>query len=283
VHDLQHRHLPECFSDRVMTWRERWYPAAMQHATMIATSAAWVKDDIVKQYGITPAKIRVVHAASPIGAYRLPDPAEREVIRRKLGAPEAFALYPALTYQHKNHVRLLEAVARLRDRYHVTVPVVCPGKKKLYWPTIRERRDALGLQEQVIFPGFVEPHELRALYAMARCVVFPSLFEGAGLPVLEAITEGVALAAADVPSVREYAGDAALYFDPHSVDAIASAMHTLWDRPNLRRALAEAGRERSARFSPVRMADDYRVLYAELASRPGGPPRPRRPSLFQNA
>jgi len=283
VHDLQHRHLPECFSDRLMTWRERWYPAAMQHATIIATGAAWIRDDIVRQYGVSADKIRVVHAASPIAAYRLPDAAEREAIRRKLGAPETFALYPALTYQHKNHVRLLEAVARLRDRYHVVVPVVCPGKKKLHWRAIRERRDALGLHDQVIFPGFVEPHELRALYAMARCVVFPSLFEGAGLPALEAIAEGVALAAADLPSLREYVGDAALYFDPHSVDSIASAMHTLWDRPNLRRALADAGRDRSVRFSPARMAADYRAVYAELASRPGPPPRPRRPPLFQNA
>jgi hypothetical protein len=109
-----------------------------------------VRDDIVRQYAVSPAKIRVVHAASPIGAYRLPEAAEREVIRRKVGAPEAFALYPALTYQHKNHVRLLEAVARLRDRYHVTVPVVVRGRRNSTG-TIRDGA-TLGLQDQVIFP-----------------------------------------------------------------------------------------------------------------------------------
>jgi glycosyltransferase involved in cell wall biosynthesis len=273
VHDLQHRHLPEFFPPSQLAWREEWYPQAMAHATIVVTDAEWGREDIIRQYGVSPAKVKVVPLASPIRDYRQPTADDCADLRRRLALPDEFALYPALTYGHKNHLRLLDAIAQLRDRHGVTVPVVCPGRKKLHWPVIRTRWAQLGLTSQVTFPGFVTAHDLRALYRMARLVVFPSLFEGAGLPVLEALVEGVPLACSALPPIREYAGTAARYFDPLSVDEIALTVRDLWQSEDLRRDLRHKGLVRGAEFSPARLAGAYRDLYRLAAGRSVSGPR----------
>lgn len=268
LHDLQHRHFPEFFAADQLAWRERAYPAAIEHARVVVTDCEWGRADIIRQYGADPAKVKVVLLASPIRSYREPTAEVGHALRTTLGLPADFALYPALTYGHKNHIRLLEAVAALRDQHGVVVSVVCPGRQKLHWPVIRKRLEELRLNRQVIFPGFVPADTLRLLYRMARLVVFPSLFEGAGLPVLEALSEGTPLACSDIPAVREYAGTAALFFDPTSVDEIAATIAEVWQDDELRLDLAERGVLRSLQFSPERMADDYADLY-RLAAAPG--------------
>ena len=261
VHDLQHRHLPEFFSDTQLAWREEWYPAAMAHANIVVTDCEWGRQDIIKQYGVDPAKVRTVLIASPIHAYPPMTATDREQVRLRHGLPSDFALYPALTYGHKNHERLLEAVARLRDKADLRVHVVCPGRQTLHWPVIRRRLHELGLTDQVMFPGFIAERDLRALYGLAKFMIFPTLFEGAGLPALEALAEGLPLAASDIPAVREYAGPAAQYFDPLSVDAIAESLRDLWHDADRRGDLRDRGRIRARLFSPARMASEYRELY----------------------
>jgi glycosyltransferase involved in cell wall biosynthesis len=263
LHDLQHRHFPQFFSQEQLAWRERLYPAAIAHASVVVTDCAWGRDDIIRQYGVDPARVKVVMLASPIRAYPSPTPIVCTDVRRRLALRSTFALYPALTYEHKNHVRLLEAVAMLRDEFGLRVQLVCPGYRTLHWPVVRKRLDDLRLSDQVIFPGFVNATTLRALYAMARLVVFPSLFEGAGLPVLEALSEGTPLVCSDIPGVREYAGTAARFFDPASVEAIAEAVRQTWCDADARLDLAERGALRAQMFSPEQMAAEYADLYRE--------------------
>lgn len=270
IHDLQHRHLPQLFAADQLAWRERAYPEAMAHASLVVTDCEWGREDIIRQYGIDPRKVRTVMLASPIGGYGDPTPLDCHTLRRRLGLPASFALYPALTYGHKNHVRLLEAIAHLRDVHGVKIHLVCPGQLKLHWPVIRKAWHKLGLTDQVRFPGFLPAGELRALYRMARLAVFPSLIEGAGLPVLEAMSEGVPLAASDIPAVREYAGDAALLFDPYSVAHIVGVLLEIWEDDDRLRDLADRGRRRSAQFSIERMAREYRALYHEAAGSASG-------------
>jgi glycosyltransferase involved in cell wall biosynthesis len=261
LHDLQHRHFPEFFSPAQLAWREHVYPEAVAHARVVVTDCEWGRDDLVRQYAADPAKVKVVHLASPIRSYQPPTDSQCREVRRRLCLPERFALYPALTYGHKNHVRLLEAVAQLRDRQSEPVPLVCPGQQKLHWPVVRKRLEELHLEDQVVFPGFVSDADLRAMYRLARLVVFPSLFEGAGLPVLEALSEGTPLACSDIPAVREYAGGAARFFDPTSVDEIAEAIADVWRDADLRLDLAERGSLQAAQFSPDRMAAEYADAY----------------------
>lgn len=267
IHDLQHRHYPQFFNWQHLAWRETVYPTAFSHAQAIATVSHFVKDDIVQQYGVDPLKVYVIHSASPSDAY---GPISEEVmvsVKRKFRLPEMFALYPALTYEHKNHIRLLSAIALLRDRYGLIVNLVCTGRLKLFWPNIKKELYKLKLQDQVRFLGFVSPTELRALYHLCQFVIFPSLFEGAGLPLLEAFREGTPVACSDIPALREYAGGAAFFFDPTSVESIAEAIRRMNADAQLLSKLREQSANRIRPFTWERTAKIYRAIYRKVAGR----------------
>jgi glycosyltransferase involved in cell wall biosynthesis len=208
----------------------------------------------------------VIHAGSPTEAY---GPVSEETIaevRARLRLPREFMLYPALTYEHKNHVRLLEAVALLRD-CGTTVNLVCTGTRALFWPTIRRRVRELRLGDHVRFAGFVSTLDLTALYRTCQFVIFPSLFEGAGLPLLEAFREGVPIACSDIPALREYGGDAALFFDPTDVESMAQAIGRMSSDPGLGFCLRSRGADQIRRFNWERAAMMNRAVYRMVAGR----------------
>ncbi len=267
-HDLQHLHFPEFFTTEDYAKRERLYPDACRSAAAVVVESRWIKDDIVGQYGIDPDKIHVVLWGAPTEAYEPPLVDAVVRLRHELRLPDSFALYPAQTWAHKNHVRLAQALRLLRDREGIRVDVVCTGTKNAHWPTIKREVERLGLEDQMRFLGFVSPQTLRGLYAAAQFLVFPSLFEGGGFPILEAFYEGTPVTCSNVTSLPEYAGDAALLFDPASVDQIASAMHRLALEPDLRSALRDKGSMRIERFTWERAATGYRAIYRSVA---GGP------------
>jgi glycosyltransferase involved in cell wall biosynthesis len=267
-HDLQHLHYPQFFAEEQIAWREATYRAGCSLADAVAAESRWVKEDIVRQYGTIPDKIHVIPRGSPTELYDPPTDTVLASTRHKLDLPEAFALFPAQTWPHKNHVRLLEAVALLRDRDGVRVNLVCTGRKNDFWPVIRKRIRSLRLHDRVRFPGYVSAGELRALYRLAEFVVFPSLFEGGGFPILEAFHEGTPVACADVTSLPEYGGDAVLLFDPTSVQSIAQALVRMRAEPDLRAELSEKGSSRISQFTWEQTARQYRALYRVLAGRP---------------
>ncbi len=163
VHDLQHRHFPAFFSKRHLAWREAAYPAAMAHATMVVADSNFVRDDIVRQYGVPADKVVTIPLASSLGVHQRPSRELCERLRQRWQLPDAFALYPAMTNEHKNHARLLDAVATLRDQGRI-VQVVCSGKQAHVWPAIQRRLRELRLEDQVRFTGFI------ALRRTARAV-----------------------------------------------------------------------------------------------------------------
>ncbi|MEM2045740.1 MAG: glycosyltransferase family 1 protein [Candidatus Bathyarchaeia archaeon] len=268
IHDLQHRHYPEFFNRRHLMWRETVYPAAFRHARAIAAVSRYVRKDVIEQYGVDLYKVYAIPSASPTACYQPVSNHTLTNVQRKFRLPSAFMLYPALTYQHKNHVRLLEAIALLRNRDGFAVNLVCTGQLKHFWPSIKKQVRELKLQNQVRFLGFVSATELRALYRLAQFVIFPSLFEGAGLPLLEAFREGTPVACSDIPAFREYGGDAVYFLDPTSVESIAKAIRCMASDTQLRTCLREKGASRIRLFSWERTAKMYRALYRKVAGRP---------------
>jgi len=264
-HDLQHLHYPQFFDETQIAWREAVYREGCRLAQAVAAESEWVKQDIVRQYGTHPDKIHVVPRGSPTELYQPPSTEVLAGTKRNLDLPSTFALYPAQTWPHKNHVRLLEAVALLRDRDGVRIDLVCTGRQNDFWPVIRRRIKDLRLGDRVRFTGYVSAIELRATYRLAEFVVFPSLFEGGGFPVLEAFYEGAAVACADVTSLPEYGGDAVLWFDPTSVQSIAGALARMRAEPDLRLRLIERGSARILQFTWEQTARRYRSLYRRLA------------------
>jgi glycosyltransferase involved in cell wall biosynthesis len=188
-------------------------------------------------------------------------------IVHKFRLPLSFSFYPAQTWEHKNHLRLLEALALLRDRNGLEIHLVCTGKQNDFWRIIKKRVYELRLQNQVHFLGFVDATELRALYHLAQFVIHPSLFEGGGLPILEGFREGAPVACSNVTSLPEYAGDAALYFDPTSVESIADALCRMTTDVDLRESLRQRGVARVRQFTWERTAKTYRALYRKVAGK----------------
>jgi glycosyltransferase involved in cell wall biosynthesis len=162
-------------------------------------------------------------------------------------------------------LQLLEALALLRARDNLIVNLICTGAQNEFYRVVAQRVRALQLETQVRFLGFVEPAELRTLYHLAQFVIHPSLFEGGGLPILEAFNEGAPVACANTTSLPEYAGDAALYFDSTSVENIADAAKQMITDAALRASLRERGHARVQSFTWERTARMYRALYRKIA------------------
>ena len=266
-HDLQHLHLPEFFSPAEIANREARYRALCDQASIVTLMSAWGRDDIVARYGLPPEKVRVVPGAAAIEAYEPPTDGDLAAARDRLRLPDRFALYPAKAWPHKNHLRLVSALKILRDR-GVEVPVVLTGAQGGREIPVLAEADALGVSDLVHFVGFVTTDELSALYRMARMMVFPSLFEGWGLPVLEAMAANLALACSTVTCLPAITCGAAELFDPTDPDAIAGAVARVWQDDGLRKRLIADGRARAACFSWDRSARIFRACYRELSGRP---------------
>jgi glycosyltransferase involved in cell wall biosynthesis len=267
-HDLQHLHFPQYFTPAVIAWRETIYPAGCHLAHTVVTGSHWVKDDVVRHYGVDPTKVQIIPWAAPTQAYPAPSPSMLTAVEAKYGLQQPFAFYPAMTWAHKNHLRLLDALASLSDREGLAVRLVCTGyQQPSHWPRIEEHLRTTDLNGQVRFLGMVPPEDLRAIYRLSQFVIVPTLFEAASGPVFEAWQEGVPVACSTVTSLPEQAGDAALLFDPYSVEAIADAVRRMATDEDLRAELARRGARRLRDFSWERTAKAYRAVYRRAARR----------------
>jgi glycosyltransferase involved in cell wall biosynthesis len=263
-HDLQHLHLPDLFSPWIRKRREAIYRAHCERAAAVVTMSSWGRRDFIERYGLPEEKVWVVPGASVLPEYPAPSPSDLEDIRARLSLPDAFLLYPAQPWPHKNHELLLEALALVRERTGATIPLVCSGAPAGHFHQVRDRAIELGLEATTIFPGFVDPKELRGLYELATALVFPSRFEGWGLPVCEAFSAGLPVASSTSTGLPDLVGDAGLLFDPDSVEEIADATERLWTDEGLRRDLAERGRGRSELFSWDHTARLFRAHYRRI-------------------
>jgi len=187
--------------------------------------------------------------------------------RVRLGLPDQFWLYVSHTYRHKNHVRLVEALGEVKTRGGSCWPLVLRGDPRDGEPELERAIDRLGLSQDVIRLPPLNYADLPALYSAASAFVFPSTFEGIGLPVVEAMACGCPTAVADLPSVREYAGDAALYYDSQSARSIADAMMLLQNNESLRMELRRRGELRSGIHSAVRVIGRLLAFYRDASRR----------------
>jgi glycosyltransferase involved in cell wall biosynthesis len=266
-HDLQHLHLPELFSGWERARRETIYRTHCERAAVVVAMTSWGRRDFVDSYELPPEKVRVVPGGSVLHEYPAPTEGDLDRLRERLSLADAFLLYPAQTWPHKNHELLLEALARVRDETGATMPLVCPGKQTRHYRRIRELVDELGLAESVSFPGFVSSLELRGLYELATGLVFPSRFEGWGLPVCEAFDAGLPVASSTATGLPDVVGDAGLLFDPDDVTGMAAQLSRLWTDPHLRDDLRERGRKRAAQFSFDHTARLFRAHYRQVGHR----------------
>jgi glycosyltransferase involved in cell wall biosynthesis len=251
VHDLIYARFPEAHSGIRDKGMKVLVPAAIRRSDRVIVDSQSTRGDLIALLGVPDGRIDVVPLG--LGAVRraaaLSEPETRA--RFELGErPVVLSL--SAKRPHKNLLSLLGALARLPPESRPVA--VLPGYPTAHEAELRERARALELAGDVRFPAWVSAAELEGLWALTRAFVYPSLYEGFGLPVLEAMARGVPVACSDASSLPEVAGDAALLFDPHDEPAIAVALSRLLDDRSLREQLRTRGLARAAQFTWERTA-----------------------------
>jgi glycosyltransferase involved in cell wall biosynthesis len=270
-HDLQHIHYPQFFTASQLAWRDVIYRAACRLSKAIIVNSQWIKDDVVAQFALPQDRVQVIPEAAPTHFMPAIADADRAKTLERYGLNGKFALYPNNTWPHKNHQRLVEAIAWLRDKKDIRVQLACTGARhEASWPSLEARVRELGLGDQVKFLGFVSEAELRALYQTARCVIVASLFEANSLPIFEAWAEGTPVASSNVTALPEQVGDAGLLFDPNDPVSIGEAVARIFRDDALCVDLIEKGKRRLADFDWTLTAKAYRAVYRKASGRPLG-------------
>jgi glycosyltransferase involved in cell wall biosynthesis len=270
VHDVIQLVLPEY----QMLARQRVYfglvTRALRRATAIITVSECSRRDLIRTVGVPGERVFVVENAIPEGLHTVRDPAALEAIRARYGLGERFVLYLGANDLRKNLDRLIRAYAALPARVRDAHQLVVAGRQwprdhPLY-PDPRRVVRELGLEDRVVFTGGVPEEEKATLLSAATVFAFPSLYEGFGLPVLEAMACGTPVLTANGSSLPEVTGDAALLVDPTDVAAIGRGLAELLESPERRCELAERGLERAGRYRWAQVAERTVAVY-RLASR----------------
>jgi len=267
VHDLGYLSYPEAHKAgdrRYLDWSTRWN--ALRARIVIADSAA-TRADLIRAYGVDGRKIRVIYLGRDEALAAIRDERTLADIRAHYGIAGRYLLYVGTLQPRKNLARAIEAFARLAaDPAFAGLQLVLAGKQGWLYDDLFARVERMGLAGRVIFPGYVEDADLPALLSGALAFVFPSLYEGFGIPVLEAGACGVPVITSNTSSLPEVAGDAALLVDPHDVDAIAEAMYRLVTDDALRDELARRGLANVQRFSWEKCARETLAVLLEVGS-----------------
>jgi glycosyltransferase involved in cell wall biosynthesis len=270
VHDLGYLHYPGAHRllDRLYLDLSTRYNARAARRVIAVSQAT--KDDLVQHYGIEPDKITVVYSGYDETMQPVEDEATIKEVKARYGIGGDYVLYVGTLQPRKNLGRLLEAYATVRkqandNRKGEAPRLVIAGRKGWLYDQIFRQVEQLGLETEVIFTGYVPQDDLPALLSGARLFVFPSLYDGFGLPVLEAMACGTPVLCSNVASLPEVAGEAALLVDPLDVKGMAEDMERLLRDEGLRSQLVERGFQQVRRFSWERCArETLAVLEASI-------------------
>ncbi len=262
VHDLSYRHYPEAFRAANRGYLTLFGQHSVRRARRVIAVSQSTKDDLVKHYGLPAAKVDVVYHGVD-QAFRPLPPADVAAFRARQGLPQRFLLFVGTLEPRKNVVRLVEAYARLPQ---TSPPLVLVGGKGWLYEEVFRLVNALGLASRVHFAGYVPAEDLPYWYNAAEVFVYPSLYEGFGLPPLEAMACGLPVISSTASSLPEVVGDAGLLVDPLDVDGLGAAIGRLLPDTELKERMRAAGLERVQRFTWEQTArqtvDCYRLALA---------------------
>ncbi len=259
VHDLIFRRLPEHHKPL-----NRWYlnlalPLYCRRASHLIAVSEHTRQDVIATYGIAPHKITVVHEAADPRFQPQPAATVGEV-RARYGLPQRYLLFVGTIEPRKNLSRLLDAFAAAHAN-GLTDGLVVVGRKGWLTEGFFARLESFALRERVLLPGYVPDSDLPAVYSAAQALVMPSLDEGFGLPILEAMACGTPVVASNAACLPEIGGAAARYFDPTDTEAMAEAIRAVLRDPALQAHMRQEGLAQAARFSWQRAAQETAQIY----------------------
>lgn len=264
IHDLAWFDHPECFAFADVARAKREVAELARRADLVLTVSEHARRTILERLGVGPDRVRAIyHGVSEI----LFDPARHaspEAVRARYGIREPYLLFVSTVQPNKNLVRLLEAFDLLRRGELKGWQLVIAGQRGWMADPIYARAEALGLGSDVVFTGFVEEQVLPTLYRQAALFVLPSLIEGFGIPVIEAMASGVPVVVSSGGALPEVVGDAGVIVDPYVTEEIARGILALAQDAALRQTLAARGRARAARFRWEETARQTAAAYRDV-------------------
>jgi len=270
IHDCIHLMFPQYLPNRaafVYARASMW--AAAHRSDRILTVSAASKRDILQLFNVSPEKVVVVYNA--IDEHFSTEPSAEHVarVRERYQLDHKFVLYVGNIKPHKNLVRLIEAFSRLRQD-HDDLKLLIIGDEISKLPALRRAVHSHKLHKHVRFLGYLKDDTLTVLYRLASVFVFPSLYEGFGLPPLEAMASGTPVVTSNLSSLPEVTGDAAVLVDPYDVDSIVSGVRSVLDDPALAEDLRRKGFKRSREFSWERSVEQTLRVYRDVGGQGKG-------------
>lgn len=264
IHDLMFMHHPEFLKEDWVEPLRKSTSRAIKEADAIIAVSNSVKNEILEFFRVPAEKVHVIY--NGIGKEFIPhhDLSRRDYIKSKYGIKSRYILFVGNIEPKKNLLRLIEAYSRFIKMSSEEFQLVIAGPKAWFYDRVKQHASSLGLMENVIFTGFVPGEDLPLLYSFADIFTFPSLNEGFGIPLIEAMACGTPVVASKIDSLTEVAGDAALMIDPCDVEEIADSLYIMMTDSEKRTKYVTNGFMRAKRFSWGKTAEETLRLYREL-------------------
>jgi glycosyltransferase involved in cell wall biosynthesis len=248
MHDLAYEHFTDNIPFLPHKYLKYFMPRYAVKAARLATVSEFSKQDIIERYQIPSQKIDVVYN----GAKEVYKPASKEIrkaTQQKHSSGKEYFICVSSIHPRKNIKNLLLAFDQFKTETNSDFKLIIVGRKAWHFAEVEEAYGAMKFKDDVIFPGHIPASELGEIVASASAMIYVSLFEGFGIPIIEAMSSEVPIITSNLTSMPEAAGDAALLVDPHSVQEISSAMKRIGEEPALRNALIEKGKIQIKKFS----------------------------------
>jgi glycosyltransferase involved in cell wall biosynthesis len=265
VHDLSFKYFPAMISRSHYYSLSLQIPLGIKRAEKIITDSESTKQDLCHLLNVDPVKVAVIPLGIDPAFSPITDGALLDAIRMKYGLPDRFILYVGSYLQHKNLATILSALQRLPVRLKEEYKLVLVGRQGRNFQNIQKKVFSLSLQDQVIFLDRVPFEDLPAFYSLATLFVYPSLYEGFGLPVLEAMGCGLPVIASNRSSIPEVVSDAGILVRPQDVDEWSDAIERVLTRSELHSQMSASGLERARLFHWDKTAQQTLAVYRELA------------------
>ena len=257
--DIQERFFPHFFKPADIASRLYHYDGSLLMSDQIITISEFSRQSMIRVLKVSPDKLDVIHLCTD----ELPNQTQRPPIPE--GWDHGFVFFPANDWAHKNHDRLITALHLLKQR-GLNIRCVLTGTQNNIYPTLAKKIQELNLGNEFCHLGRVTRQEIAWLFHHARMLVFPSLFEGFGIPLVEAMECNLPIACSDTSSLPEVAGLAAIYFDPYQPREIAEVIEHIWEKEELRSKLIERGQKRCMLFSEQKLVEKHHAAFHKARS-----------------
>ncbi|KKQ51431.1 MAG: putative glycosyltransferase [Parcubacteria group bacterium GW2011_GWD2_38_11] len=265
VHDISFNFFPQFIKFLDLFFLKILIPLSLKRADKIVGVSQFTKDEIIKYYKVNPEKVEWIHNSISEEFAKTIEAQNLAFIREKYHLPENFILYLGTLQPRKNVSHLVAAFARIKDSLGGTKLVICGNIEGHNTDAqIKKNVAKFNLEKDVVFPGFIDEQDKVAVFALAHTFVFPSLYEGFGIPVLEAMSRGVPVLCSNIPSLKEIAETSALFFDLQSLDDFSKKLYDISMDNDLRSELIRLGKQRVGFFSWEKSAHKMLAIYENL-------------------